>query len=148
MRLWDLHRCRCISSLDAHNGAVWALLHSDNKLFSAGSDGTVKMWDPRGVGHCVGTLGNAATSGALYALEERDGLLLTGGFDQLIKVWDYRMMRCLNELAGHSGSVRCLAFQGSNLLSGSTDGTVRLWDFDTILFHGHVETSEPAGGSR
>lgn len=138
VRLWDLHRCRCTSSLDAHNGAVWALLHDQEgrRLFSAGSDGTVKIWDPRGAGKHVGTLGSTSTSGALYALAERDGLLLTGGYDQLVKVWDHRMMRCLNELPGHSGSVRCLAFQDSRLLSGSTDGTVRLWDFDTILQHG------------
>ena len=139
VRLWDLHRCRCTTTLDAHNGAVWALHHSEGRLFSAGSDGTVKLWDQRGSGKCVGTLGSSATSGALYAMAERDGLLLTGGYDQLVKVWDYRMIRCLNELAGHSGSVRCLAFQGSRLLSGSTDGTVRLWDFYTILHHGHGE---------
>ena len=54
-------------------------------------------------------------------------------YDQLVKVWDYRMMRQLNELAGHSGSVRTLAFYGDKLLSGSTDGTVRLWDFAAIL---------------
>ena len=46
------------------------------------------------------------------------------------------MMRCLNELPGHSGSVRCLAFLENTLLSGSTDGTVRLWDFDSLLSHG------------
>ena len=55
--------------------------------------------------------------------------------DGTVKVWDTRMMRCLNELPGHSGSVRCLAFLGSRLLSGSTDGTVRLWDFDSLLSH-------------
>ncbi|KAL3909381.1 MAG: hypothetical protein SGPRY_009449, partial [Prymnesium sp.] len=126
VRLWDLHRCRCIHSLDAHKGAVWALLHSEGRLFSAGSDGTIHLWDPRGAARRIGSLGSTATGGALYSLAERDGLLLSGGFDQLVRVWDYRMMRCLNELPGHSGSVRCLAFQGSTLLSGSTDGTVRL----------------------
>lgn len=63
-------------------------------------------------------------------------MLLTGGYDQLIRVWDYRMMRVLNELAGHTGSVRCLALEDDRLLSGSTDGTVRLWDFPSILAHG------------
>ena len=38
------------------------------------------------------------------------------------------MMRCINELSGHAGAVRTLAFHDSRLLSGSIDGTVRLWD--------------------
>jgi WD40 repeat protein len=38
------------------------------------------------------------------------------------------MMRCINELAGHTGAVRTLAVHNNRLLSGSTDGTVRLWD--------------------
>ena len=54
------------------------------------------------------------------------------------------MMRCLNELPGHSGSVRCLAFLESRLLSGSTDGTVRLWDFDSLLAH---DANSATGGT-
>ena len=136
VRTWDLHRTRCTATFDAHSGAVWSLLHADGKLFSAGSDGTVRLWDTRTNGQGpVGTLGSAATSGPLYTMVERDGLLLTGGYDQLVKVWDHRMMRCLNELPGHSGSVRCLAFLNNTLLSGSTDGTVRLWDFNSLLAH-------------
>ena len=131
VRIWDLHRCKATKTLTAHTGAVWALAHADGRLCTAGSDGLLKLWDVR-QGACTGALGSA-TSGALYALAERDGLLVTGGYDQLVKVWDARMGRCLNELAGHSGSVRCLAFHGTQLLSGSTDGTVRLWDFDSLL---------------
>ena len=37
-------------------------------------------------------------------------------------------MRCINELAGHTGAVRALAVHNNRLLSGSVDGTVRLWD--------------------
>ena len=134
MRLWDLHRSRCVATFDAHAGAVWSMLQADGKLFSAGSDGIVQMWDARTSSQePIGSLGSAATSGPLYSMVERDGLLLTGGYDQLVKVWDHRMMRCLNELPGHSGSVRCLAFLDATLLSGSTDGTVRLWDFDRLL---------------
>ena len=122
------------------------MLHADGTLYSAGSDGTIKLWDMRtSTPEPAGTLGSSATSGPLYAMVERDGLLLTGGYDQLVKVWDTRMMRCLNELPGHSGSVRCLAFLESRLLSGSTDGTVRLWDFDALLYHD--QTGSATGGT-
>ena len=47
IRLWDLHRSRCTAKFDAHSGAVWSMLVADGKLFSAGSDGTVKLWDAR-----------------------------------------------------------------------------------------------------
>ena len=55
------------------------------------------------------------------------------------------MLRCLNELPGHSGSVRCLAFLENTLLSGSTDGTVRLWDFGALLNHGADELGATGG---
>ena len=142
VRIWDLHRCKATRTLAAHSGAVWALGYADGRLCTAGSDGLLKLWDAR-QGECTGTLGSA-TGGALYALAERDGLLVTGGYDQLVKVWDARMGRCLNELAGHSGSVRTLAFHGTQLLSGSTDGTVRLWDFDGLLAAPPAEPHEGA----
>ena len=50
----------------------------------------------------------------------------------------------MNELPGHSGSVRSLAFLGSRLLSGSTDGTVRLWDFDSLISH---DANSATGGT-
>jgi len=145
VRLWDLHRSRCMTTLDAHSGVVSAMVHAEGRLYTAGSDGVVKLWDTRtSTPEAVGSLGSSATGGPLYTMVEKDGLLLTGGYDQLVKVWDTRMMRCLNELPGHSGSVRCLAFLDSRLLSGSTDGTVRLWDFDSLLQHDGTATGGTA----
>lgn len=59
-------------------------------------------------------------------------LLFTGGFDQLVKVWDCRTARCLAELPGHTGAVRCLSLDGGRLFSGSTDGTVRGWGLVSV----------------
>ena len=84
VRIWDLHRSRCTSTIEAHSGAVWSMLQAEGTLYTAGSDGVVKLWDTRTSSpESVGSLGSASTSGPLYAMVERDGLLLTGGYDQV-----------------------------------------------------------------
>ena len=94
-----------------------------------GGESRLRSIEPRACSaSALSCCAGATATGAVYCLAERDGLLFSGGYDQLVRVWDYRMMRCINELAGHTGAVRALAVHNNRLLSGSVDGTVRLWD--------------------
>jgi WD40 repeat protein len=70
-------------------------------------------------------------------------LLATAGDDHVVRLWSTSDWTLSSTLAGHDGTVQCLAFSpdGKRLASGSSDATTRIWDIasgDSIAtFEGH-----------
>ena len=117
-------------------------------LASAGSSGTVRLWDPEtratiGVPlarhqYDVTALASSPRESCLLASADSNGTLL---------VWNLADAgELVTELRAHGGSVTCLAFgQRSKgppwLASGGIDGTVRLWRLgptEPEVLHGHL----------
>ncbi len=68
--------------------------------------------------------GEGVTIRALVSVE---AWLISGSDDHRIRVWDVATGRCEGTLAGHTGTVRCLAVSGDRLVSGSGDKTAKVW---------------------
>ncbi|KAK6520206.1 hypothetical protein TWF506_000488 [Arthrobotrys conoides] len=117
----------CLSCLDEND---------PNLLFTAGRDGTAKLWDLRqGMGRAVAVFRkNGDPILALAVCKER-GLLAVGteltGTAAEVVVWDLEGREKMSYVESHNDDVTQLSFHPSItslLLSGSTDGLINIYD--------------------
>jgi hypothetical protein len=124
--------------LKGHGNAVTGVAFDahDGRLASAGSDGTVRVWDTA-TGKAVLTLtGHARAAGGVSFSPDGDLLAAAGGAAPQrqqpgeIIVWDTTTGKEVRRLRGHAGGILGVAFSpdGKRLASAGFDETVRLWD--------------------
>jgi eukaryotic-like serine/threonine-protein kinase len=100
------------------------------RLASAGSDQTVRVWDPAN-GREILTLRGHTGGEVLGVAYSPDGRwIASAGGDQTVRLWDAATGRVLRTFAGHQDVVRKVAFSpdGQWLASASHDGTLKLWE--------------------
>ena len=140
IKLWDLQTGTEIRALRGHTRgggkpnriflpAVHALaLSQDGKrLFSAGSDQTIRMWDTQ-TGEEVLTLRGHTDEVMALAVVPGGKRLFSAGKDETVILWDLELGRQLLALRGHSSWVLALALVNDDrrLIVASND--LRSWD--------------------
>jgi WD40 repeat protein len=134
------------------DGAYFEFSPDQRLILSAGSDGTLKLWDI-GTGRLLRTMEGREASGIDQAVFSPDGTrVLSGGIDG-VRLWDVKSGALLRSLAASLANrassfwemkkfhftdymakhARAVAFSadGKYLVSGHRDHTVRLWDAET-----------------
>jgi WD40 repeat protein/serine/threonine protein kinase len=112
-------------------------------LASAGSEGTIKLWNVASNKLARSFFGHAGGARCVaFAPEGR--LLASGGDDGAVRRWDLESRRECAPLLGHGTAVGAVAFSPDRrwLASGAEDGEVWLWDRATgvrrATFRGHT----------
>lgn len=117
-----------------HPNGVTAIAFSPDSrhLFTAGYDGTVRMWD-LAAGREVARF--AGAQGTVWTVDvSPDGTrLAAGGEDRTIRIWRIGASEPPRTLRGHELNVWEVRFSpdGARLASASFDHSVRLWDAAT-----------------
>jgi WD40 repeat protein len=168
--IWDAVEGTALKRLREHekglvsgNGAVYQLVASHNRLFSAGGDGLVRVWetgpgDPRGGGFQFGDQtamceGHEHWVTCMYVHAHRlskkstmvNWTIFTGSFDRTARKFDGETGAELLLFRGHSAPVTAVQYidEAKMLLTGAEapDCSVRVWDTDSgdqlRLLQGH-----------
>ncbi|KAJ2613978.1 hypothetical protein H4S08_001942 [Coemansia sp. RSA 1365] len=140
----------------AHSGYVYSILlgslsgnsinavGEEDILFSAASDGDIKLWRLNGATlENIGSLDRSAMPDSyggededvcIHSLAVNDGLLFAGLQSGAIEVWDLETRQRIRVLAGtSSANVFSLMVHSHCLYAGAADGTIRVWDTDLQL---------------
>jgi len=86
-KVWDWNFNQpnaCVKTLTQHSGKIYGMVVSGNKLFSASSDKTVKVWDPITLENLATFTGH--TDGVNNLITIGDDKLATAGSDSTVKV--------------------------------------------------------------
>ena len=134
IKLWDLKRGACLSTLWGHQGWVQSIAASpDGNMLASGShDQTIKLWEWQS-GECLQTLEGHRHRVKSVAFSPQGSLLASGSDDQTVKLWEVQTGVCLRTLEGHQDWVLSVAFSpdGQWVASASGDRTIKLWDVQT-----------------
>lgn len=143
LNFWDLNAGQLLKTLRGHESEVTSVaMTPDGTIAISGSgDERVKAWDLKD-GRCICTTGErhgvitsvAVTPDGHYALSASStDYLHQKSFDRSVRVWDIHTGKCVMQLQGCLGFIRCVAVDddGKKVLAGSEDGTLRVWDFAT-----------------
>lgn len=129
---------RGVGTGEGHVGAVTAVCFaSENVVFSAATDRTIKMWSVEDSSlTCVWT-GVAHDSDINAMVLSKDGkTLATGGQDHSLKLWQVleTQLVAVGALTGHRRGVWDIAFHPTEhvVASASADNTIKLWNTDSL----------------
>jgi len=103
-----------------------------SRLFTAGRDGLVKLWDAE-TGEELRTFTGHTAAVVKIALSADGTRLATAGADSTAKVWDIETGEELQTFVGHNLWVFGVAFSpdGERLATAAEDGLVKIWDIAT-----------------
>jgi U3 small nucleolar RNA-associated protein 12 len=124
IRMWDLTRGNCETSLNGHRTAVSCLAYCKEKslLASGGRDSDLIVWDVVADSGICRLKGHKNEVTSLAFLPEQDSLLSCGK-DACIRVWNLTSQHCTQVVTMHRGEIWSmdLSMDGRCLVTGSLD---------------------------
>lgn len=119
-------------TLQQHLGKVYSLVMSNNTLFSASSDKTIKIWDAQSL-ECLGTM-TGHTSG-INSIVLRGGgggssdpTLISASNDHTIKLWDVSTSQVIHTIEGIDSEILDVCFGDGMIFASTYDARIIAFD--------------------
>ncbi|KAL5009186.1 hypothetical protein ScPMuIL_014767 [Solemya velum] len=113
-----------VRKLQGHLSGILCLKFDKKRLFSAGADRTIRVWDVRTSTSVHKLYGH---KGGIRCLDFDDYVLVTGSWDTTVLVWDVKMFEIVATFTEHSDCVSCVGLSEDHIVSGSYDTTIQIW---------------------
>lgn len=142
IKLWDVKKRQCISTITGNYECIYSLLKINDNTLAAGSFNTIRVFNTDNKKELYSLIGHEKSVCTMIKLGEDK--IISGGYDNLIKIWDLNNKICDASLFGHDTTVFVvLLLQDGRLASGSgsRDKALKIWDLDnkkcecTLLGH-------------
>ena len=124
--LWDLEHYRRLGYLSGHVGGVYAVRFLPDALFTAGADGSVRMWDIE-TGRLMRTYHAGSHIMTDATLDPDGNFVVAGSGDGSIHFWDRATGRLLWQLSAHRSQVAALHFEAGDLVTRGFGGDISRW---------------------
>ncbi|VFQ85980.1 unnamed protein product [Cuscuta campestris] len=141
-----------VASLKGHSLAVFSLLVSADRLYSASGDKTLRVWDLKTL-QCLQTLHGHA--GAVMSVLCWESYLISGSLDNTIKVWAATESGNMEVIYEHKEETGILSFCGIRdaegkpiLICSCKDNIIRLYDLPSFSDRGRIVTNGEAPSLR
>jgi len=124
--LVDLEHYRIIAKLEGHIGRVFsARWIADDRVLTAGSDGTVRLWDGSTgqLRHVYEGRSRNLTDTTLTA----DGFVMASSADGLLQFWDQDSEHLLWVLPAHAAPIAGLHVEGDDIVTRGFTGELARW---------------------
>lgn len=129
---WELpFQFKCIGTLRGHQDIVWCLTAYRGRLYSAGNDTVIKVWnlDQLAKG-CVDNF--KGHTDRVHCMAKRGNCLYTGGADSTIRVWNTETSSQAHVIEGAHDNIICaMAITGEYLFTSSF-ALIKVWDIVTF----------------
>ncbi|KAI9499357.1 WD40-repeat-containing domain protein [Zychaea mexicana] len=127
VRAWDLHRNRCLGSLEGHTSLVRCMQLDNACLLTGSEDGSIKQWNLTAISPAPtpSSTSSAATSAVSSG---RSSPELASNDDNMLPVLNDC---CVGNLEGHHAEVTALFSDQTMAVSGANDKTMKQWDLET-----------------
>lgn len=129
---WEMpFQFKCIGTLRGHQDVVWCLTAYRGRLYSAGNDMIVKVWD---LDHLAkGCIGNyRGHTGRVHCMAKRSNMLYTGGADSSIRVWNTERAAQTDVVEGAHDNIICAMAITGDYLFTSSYALIKVWDIKTL----------------
>lgn len=130
---------RATSIWTGHQLDVSEVHFSDQRLYSASGDGTVKAWDP---GSCALQAVYDSQGEALLCLDVTDRFVCAGTVSGHTMLWDLKKGKLQRLLTGHTNRVTGVKVLNTAAVTVSADGTLKLWDTNKTTYRETYNTEE------
>ncbi|XP_021774554.1 WD repeat-containing protein 3-like [Chenopodium quinoa] len=135
IRIWDLSKGTCETTLNGHKGAVTALRYNKigSMLASGGKDNDIILWDVVGETGLYRLRGHRDQVTDLLFLDSGKKLV-SSSKDKFVRVWDTETQHCMQIVSGHHSEIWSIDSDPEEryVVTGSADLELR---FYTVTKH-------------
>lgn len=129
---WEMpFQFKCIGTLRGHQDVVWCMTAYRGRLYSAGSDKLIKVWNVDQL--AKGCMDNfAGHTDRIHAMVRKGNKLYTGGADTSIRCWDTEKGTQVEIVeAAHDNIICAMAVAGDYLFTSSFS-LIKAWDINKL----------------